>query len=95
MESGIFDKNGIEIKEGDIIVFPYVDPKGRLTKDESFRKEVLFKYGCFGYETQIDFIPLFEWMKKKEGDYIPNKGNKNIYTKEYEFWVQNTQFKRK
>ena len=87
MKSKIFDKNGIEVKEGDKITFPYVTPFGDLTEDEGFSKIVVFKYGCFGYETSTGFETLFSWMKTEQGVYVPNCGNKKIYTEKYPFWV--------
>lgn len=87
MKSGIFDKNKKEVKVGDTLVFPYVTPKGELTDEEDFIATVVFKYGCFGFESQTSFIPLMEWMEIKSGDYVPNCGNKRIYTEKYPFWV--------
>lgn len=87
MKSGIFDKNGIEVKEGDTLIFPYVTPIGELTNDEDFRAKIVFKHGCFGYETEINFVPLFEWQLREKGDYVSNCGNKIIYTGKYTFWI--------
>lgn len=87
MNSGIFDKNGKEVKVGDTLVFPYIDPMGRLHDTEDFRKVVVFKYGCYGFESQTMFIPLMEWMETKQGDYVPNCGNKIVYTEKYPFWI--------
>ncbi len=88
ISSNIFDKNGIEIKIGHTLVFPYVTPSGELSDDVDFKAEVKFKYGCFGFETQTSFIPLMEWMDIERGDYVSNCGNKKIYTEKYPFWVQ-------
>ena len=88
MRSGIYDKNGIEVQEGDTLVFPYVDLKGRICKNQiDFTAKVEFKHGCFGYERATGFTPLMEWSNTKEGDYIPNKGNKFIILDEYPFWI--------
>lgn len=87
MESGIFDKNGIEIKVGDVLIFPYITPCGQPTNDVNFKSVVVYKYGCFGIEDDIKFVPLFEWMEKAVGEYISNRGNKVIYTNRYLFWV--------
>ena len=88
MKSNIFDKNGIEICEGDTLVFPYVDPMGGMHDKVGFKKTVVFKYGCFGYETQTKFIPLMEWMDVEKGDYVSNCGNMVVYTEKYFFWVE-------
>ncbi len=87
MKSNIFDKNGVEVKIGDTLVFPYIDPKGKIYNDEDFRVTVIFKYGCFGYESITRFIALMEWMEQEVGDYVSNCGNKTIYTEKYPFWV--------
>lgn len=88
MKSNIFDKNGIEVKIGDILIFPYITPMGEVTDDEDFKKEIVFKYGCFGYETKTGFETLMNWMYTDKGDYIPNCGNRIIYTEKYPFWVE-------
>ncbi len=89
MKSGIFDKNGIEVKEGDTLIFPYITPMGDVCEDDpNFEAEVKFKHGCFGYETKTNFIPLVEWSKKKSGEYVPNCGNKTIILDEYLFWIK-------
>lgn len=73
MKSGIIDKNKIEVKEGDIICIPYVDFVGNIYPDDIDKEHtVVFKYGCFGVQTLIGFVPLFNMMKLEEGDYIPN-----------------------
>jgi hypothetical protein len=87
MKSNIFDKLGKEVCVGDIIAFPYIDPKGKMHDEEDFRKEIVFKYGCYGYETETNFEPLMNWMKKESGDYVSNSGNKVVYTEKYLFWV--------
>lgn len=90
MESGIFDKNGIEISIGDTIVFPYMNPVGEIEENTpDFTAVVKFKFGCFGYFNQVEFVPLFEWMGTLSGEYVPNHGNKTVYTNEYPFWVEN------
>ena len=86
--SNIFDRNGVEVKVGQTLVFPYVTPSGKLTNDVDFKAKVQFKYGCFGFETETSFIPLMEWMDIETGDYVSNCGNKKIYTEKYPFWVE-------
>lgn len=88
MKSGIKDKNGTEIKAGDTIVIPYVDPMGKIIDDEEgYRAKICFEHGCFGYYNKTHFIPLFDWQATEHGEYIPNNGNKVIYTGKYPFWV--------
>lgn len=89
MKSGIIDKNDIEVKEGDVICIPYVDPVGNIYPDDVDKEHtVVFKYGCFGVQTLIGFVPLFNMMKTKSGKYISNVGNITVYTEEYHFWVK-------
>jgi hypothetical protein len=87
MRSNILDKFGREVAIGDVIAFPYITPMGRLTEEEDFRAEVKFKYGCYGYDTPTEFIPLMKWMKTEQGGYISNQGHRTVYTEKYPFWV--------
>ena len=87
MKSGIFDKNRKEVKIGDVLNFPYINFRGIVTDEVDFSKTVEFKYGCFGYSSETMFIPLMEWIIKERGIYVPNNGNKIIYTENYYFWV--------
>jgi len=90
MKSGIIDKRGTEIKLGDTLVIPYIDPMGNVTEEADHKVKVVFEYGCFGYYTSTRFQPLFEWQSTEPGPYIPNAGIKRIYTGKYPFWVENT-----
>ena len=84
--SQIKDHEGQEIKVGDTIGLFYVDPVGNLHKDSIDRQYVVeFKYGTFGIQTRICFVPLMEFMTAKSGDYVPNYGNKMVYTEKYNF----------
>jgi hypothetical protein len=87
MESGILDKNGKEIKEGDSVAFPYIDPLGNVCDDVDFVATVIFKHGCFGYDRPNRFVPLLDWSIKAEGEYVPNMGVKEIISDKYLFWV--------
>jgi hypothetical protein len=89
MKSGIIDKNGTEIKLGDTLVIPYIDPMGTLTEEADYKVKVVFEHGCFGYYTKTRFKPLFEWQQTEPGTYIPNAGIQRIYTRKYPFWVDN------
>lgn len=79
--TGIKDIDGEEIHENDIVSRLYLTPCGRLDEelDEDFRYKVEFKYGAFGVQTSTKFIPLMEYLKQTEGEYISNKGNVIIY----------------
>ena len=86
----IRDRNGEKVRVGDILMFPYVDPIGKIHEDElSFEAKVIFKHGCMGYETQTEFIPLFKWSKTKRGKYIPNKGYRIEILDIYPFKIKN------
>lgn len=89
MKSGIKDRNGIEVKAGDNVVFPYIDPMGTMTETSDFEKTIVFEHGCFGYYTETMFTPLYGWMRTEAGEYVPNCGTKTIYTSEYPFWIDN------
>ena len=80
MKSGIYDFNGNEVKAGDVLVFPYIDPMGKLHQDHpNFEATVVFEHGAFGFYNP-NFTPLFEWCKTEVGEYIPNYGNKETIT---------------
>ena len=87
MNIGIKDKNGVEVQIGNTIAIPYINPFGVMGEDEDRRELVVFAYGAFGIYTETRFVPLFELQTKREGDYIPNNGNKIEYTEQYYFWV--------
>tara|TARA_R110000851_G_scaffold148589_1_gene288905 strand:+ start:233 stop:505 length:273 start_codon:yes stop_codon:yes gene_type:complete len=87
MKSGIKDKNGVEVKEKDIIALPYITPHGTITEDEDQRVVVVYEHGCFGYYDKVRFNTLMDWQKTEEGEYVPNAGEKTIYTGKYYFWI--------
>ena len=88
MKSGIIDKFGVEVEKGDVVIFPYINPMGKLEDEEDFRKKIIFKFGCFGYFNELDFVPLFNWMDTKMGEYVSNHGNKTVHLNTYPFWVK-------
>jgi len=73
LRTQIFDKNKIEVKIGDTIVLPYIDPVGVIHRNTAdYEAEVVFKYGCVGYYTLTRYEPLMNWMEIEKGEYISN-----------------------
>jgi hypothetical protein len=77
-DTGLKDIKGREIKIGDKIQFLYVDPMGRLHGSDVLDDRVYtveFRQGCV-VAVINDRNPklLRDYMKTKEGEYIPNYG---------------------
>ena len=77
-DTGLKDIKGREIKIGDKIQFLYVDPMGRLHGRDDLDDRVYtveFRQGCV-VAVINDRKPklLRDYMRTKEGEYIPNYG---------------------
>ena len=76
--TGLLDRDGKEIFEGDIVSIPYVDPKGRIDiETENGRSKVGFVHGQFVFYS-TEPIALYDWCEKDKGEYVSNYGNLTI-----------------
>jgi len=87
METGLVDINGEKISLGDRLRKVYINPFGELTdeleSDDYYGVgDVTFENGsfCLRIKSSPDPIYLHQLLKTSEGEYVPNYGNKTIYT---------------
>lgn len=76
--TGLKDNTGREIKIGDKIQFLYVDPIGEILGRDDLDDEVYtveFRQGCVvGVREDRNPKLLRDYMRTREGRYIPNYG---------------------
>lgn len=83
--TGLKDKKGKEVWEGDIVGVPYVNPMGGVDNDYDPEKvfPVIFEHGEFALKRPEFNQPLSDWLKKETGEYIPNFGDRKIITDKF------------
>ena len=89
MKTGLIDLNGTEIKLGDKFRFVYIDPLGKVYKDDldDGLYEIDFDHGAVvanyieghGVEAENPRL-LRNWIETEEGRYISNYGNLTVFT---------------
>lgn len=74
--TGLTDRDGKEIYEGDVVAIPYTDPAGSVMLDSENRGEIQFNHGSFGVVVTGCPVPvdIRAFCQTERTEYVSNYG---------------------